>query len=204
VWRTDLCLLNRSGDTATAEITFHHDDGGSASLTVDVPSGRQIVVSDVVAELGMSGSGAIEIDADQSLLASSRTYNSAEDGTFGLFLDGVPVQATADSGDTVWLPQLRQDAAFRTNIGFANGGDIEARVRIFLYDASGNELVSRWRTVEPGAWMQLQEPFSRLAGRNDIDAGYAKVEIGSGYGVIAYASVIDNATNDGTAISMKR
>jgi len=104
----------------------------------------------------------------------------------------------------VWLPQLRQDQAFRTNIGLLNSGGVEARVRIFLYDASGNELVSRWRTLEPSAWMQLQEPFERLAGRTDIYSGSARVEIASGQGVIAYASVIDNATNDGTAISMKR
>ncbi len=74
----------------------------------------------------------------------------------------------------VWLPQLRQNSAFRTNIGLLNSGDIEARVRVFLYDASGNELVSRWRTLEPSAWMQLQEPFARLAGRSDIDSGYAR------------------------------
>jgi len=56
----------------------------------------------------------------------------------------------------------------------------------------------------PYAWLQLQEPFSRLAGRTDIDAGYAQIEVELGDGVIAYASVIDNATNDGTAITMKR
>ena len=58
--------------------------------------------------------------------------------------------------------------------------------------------------LEPKAWLQLQEPFSRLAGRTNVDAGYARIEIETGDGVIAYASVIDNATNDGTAISMKR
>ena len=52
--------------------------------------------------------------------------------------------------------------------------------------------------------IQLQEPFSRLAGRSDIDVGSAKVEVAVGHGVIAYASVIDNATNDGTAIPMKK
>ena len=52
--------------------------------------------------------------------------------------------------------------------------------------------------------MQLQEPFSRLAGRTDVDAGYARITVESGDGVIAYASVIDNATNDGTGITMKR
>jgi hypothetical protein len=204
VWRTDLCLLNLSGSPATAEIIFRRSDGATAVLPVNVLDGRQILLGDVVAQLGMTGSGSIEIHSDRPLLASSRTFNSGADGTFGLFLGGVSEEAAADGGDTVWLPQLRQDQAFRTNIGLLNSGNIEARVRIFLYDKSGNELVSRWRTLEPHAWMQLQEPFSRIAGRTDIDSGSAKVEVASGRGVIAYASVIDNATNDGSAITMKR
>ena len=154
--------------------------------------------------MGMTGSGAIEIDSDDPLLTSSRTYNAGADGTFGLFFDGVPIENTVRSGQSVWLPQLQQNQAFRANIGFVNSGDIEARVRIFLFDASGDELASKRMTLDPGAWIQLQEPFSRLAGRTNIDAGSAKIEIESGDGVIAYASVIDNATNDGTAITMKR
>jgi CubicO group peptidase (beta-lactamase class C family) len=203
VWRTDLYLLNLSGSPATAEIIFRRVDGATGVLPFIVPHGRQIFFGDVVAQLGMVGSGSIEIRSDRSLLASSRTFNAGAEGTFGLFFDGVSTGAAAD-GDTLWLPQLRQNQAFRTNIGLFNSGDVDARVRIFLYDKSGNELVSRWRTLESYAWMQLQEPFSRLAERNDIDVGYAKVEIASGRGVIAYASVIDNATNDGTAITMKR
>jgi CubicO group peptidase (beta-lactamase class C family) len=204
VWRTDLCLLNLSGEAASAEVTFHRDNGDSASFLVFLEHGQQVVAGDVVAQMGMAGTGAIGIDADQPLMICSRTYNAGTAGTFGLFLDGVQVRDAAAEGDSVWLPQLRQNAFFRTNIGLANSGDVDARVRIFLFDASGNELVSRWRTLEPGAWTQFQEPFSRLAGRADIDTGYAKVEVASGNGVIAYASVIDNTTNDGTAITMKR
>jgi hypothetical protein len=204
VWRTDLYLLNLSGSPATAEIIFRRVDGATGVLPVNVLAGRQILVDDVVAQLAMAGSGSIEIHSDQPLLASSRTFNEGVDGTFGLFLGGVSAEAAADGGDAVWLPQLRQDQAFRTNIGLLNSGAVDARVRIFLYDKSGTELVSRWRTLAPHAWMQLQEPFSRLAGRSDIDVGSAKVEVASGHGVIAYASVIDNATNDGTAIPMKK
>jgi len=204
VWRTDVCLLNRSSGTATAELRFRRSDGDAATLVIRVSEGAQVVVSDVVAQMGMTGSGSIEVFSDQPLLASSRTYNESPEGTFGLFLDGIPTRGSATTGDTVWLSQLRQNPAFRTNIGLVNSGDIEARVRIVLFDASGDELTSSWRTLEPGVWMQLQEPFFRLAGRTDIDVGSAKVEVESGDGVITYASVIDNATNDGTAITMKR
>jgi CubicO group peptidase (beta-lactamase class C family) len=204
VWRTDLCLLNLSGEAASAEVTFHRDNGDSTSNLVLLEQGQQIVVGDVVAQIGTAGTGAIEVDADRPLLICSRTYNAGSAGTFGLFLDGVQTRDAAAQGDSVWLPQLRQNASFRTNIGLANCGDVDARVRIFLFDASGHELVSRWKTLEPGGWTQFQEPFSRLAGRADVDTGYAKVEVASGNGVIAYASVIDNTTNDGTAITMKR
>jgi CubicO group peptidase (beta-lactamase class C family) len=204
VWLTDVCLLNGSGDRASAEITFHRDDGETGRSSFEVAGGQQIVVSDVVGQLGMAGSGAVEIDSDRPLLVSSRTFNTGVDGTFGLFLDGIPDTGTFGEGETAWLAQLRQNAAFRTNIGLVNSSDFNARVRIRFYDATGNELASKWRALGPGAWIQLQEPFSRLVGRDDIDTGYATVEVISGNGVIAYGSVIDNMTNDATAITMKR
>jgi hypothetical protein len=204
VWRTDVCLLNRSGEPAVVEITFHREDGETSSLSVAVTDGQQRVVGDVVAELGMVGAGAIEVASDAPIMVSSRTYNSSDEGTFGLFLDGVSESHTIGRGEVVWLPQLSQNSAFRTNIGLVNSGDLIARVHIVLYDSEGNELAEKRRKLDPGSWIQLQEPFFQLAGRVDIDSGYATVEVLSGSGVVAYASVIDNSTNDGTAITMKR
>ncbi len=203
-WRTDVCVLNLSGMTANVEVTFLRSDGEKSSLSTSVQDREQVVLDDIVEELGSEGSGSLAVESDHAVLASSRTYNLGDGGTFGLFLDGVPAGNTADRGDTVWLPQLRQNGAFRTNFGLVNASDDQARVRFFFYDSSGHELLSRTRTLEAGAWVQYQEPISRLAGRTDIDSGSAKVEVMSGEGVIAYASVIDNATNDGTAIAMQR
>jgi hypothetical protein len=204
VWRTDLCLLNRSGQTTSATVLLHGGTGGTASMTIDLADGEQVILNDVVALVGMDGSRAVEITADRPIMVSSRTYNSNDKGTFGLFLDGMSESQAIGAGEVVWLPQLRQNAAFRTNIGLVNSGNTKARVRISFFDAEGNDLVSKKRALDPGAWIQLLEPFSRLADRVDIDSGYATVEVVSGKGVIAYASVIDNATNDGTAIAMKR
>jgi hypothetical protein len=203
VWRTDVCLLNRSAAQAAANVTFHRDTGETGSLSTEVAAGRQIVIGDVVAQLGMNGAGAIEISSDLPLLIGSRTYNSSENGTFGLFLDNVPETHTVAKGEIVWLPQLRQNSAFRTNVGLVNSGHLIARVRVVLYDDKGSQLAEKRRKLEPGAWIQLQEPFSQLAGEVDIDSGYASVEVLAGSGVIAYASIIDNSTNDGTAIAMK-
>jgi len=203
-WRTDVCLLNRSGGAATAGITFHSGSGDTGTLAVALADGEQMVIGDIVGQIGFDGSGSIEVKSEAPVMVSSRTYNSSGEGTFGLFLDGVSEPYTIGEGEVVWLSQLRQNMAFRSNIGLVNGGDIKARIRMTFFDAAGNELASKTRALDPGAWTQLLEPFSRLAGRDDIHSGYAIVEVISGNGVIAYATVIDNATNDGTAVAMKR
>ncbi|MEJ2580276.1 MAG: serine hydrolase [Acidobacteriota bacterium] len=203
-WRTDLCLLNLSGDPATAEIIFRRSDGETAVLPVNVPDRRQVMLEDVVSQLGLAGSGSIEVISDRPLLASSHTFNAGADGTYGLFVAGISGQGTASGGDTVWLPQLRQNALFRTNIGLVNSSPSKARVQISLHDGSGSEIASRRRVLDPHGWVQLQEPFARLADRTDINSGYARITVESGSGIIAYASMIDNSTNDGTAITMKR
>lgn len=73
-----------------------------------------------------------------------------------------------------------------------------------LYDADGSPLSTTQRSVAAGGRVQLQEPNDRIAGRTDIDSGYAIVEIVAGKGVTAYASVVDNRTNDPTTIPMAR
>lgn len=75
---------------------------------------------------------------------------------------------------------------------------------IRLFEASGAELAEKQRRIHPGERLQLQEPFERLAGRDDLDTAYATVSVRSGGGVIAYASVIDNDTNDPSTVPMKR
>jgi len=203
-WRTDLSLLNRSGETATVDVSFRGDNGTSSNVVVTLDNGEQRTIGDVVASVGAEGSGSVEIQSSSPVMVASRTYNASDFGTYGLFLDGISGADSCGEGGTVWLPHLLQNDLFRTNVGLVNTGETEARMRVTFFDSSGAELASRSRTLGPGAWLQLQEPFARIAGRTDIDAGYAAVHVQSGQGLIAYASVIDNRTNDGTAISMKR
>jgi hypothetical protein len=199
-WRSDLCLLNLSGASASVELRFHADSGGTTILSVTLDDGEQRILSDVVGELGINGSGFLEIASSRPVLVSSRIYNESDDGTLGQFVDGQSGGDAMTAGDTVWLPQLRQDASFRTNIGMLNTGAEAAGITIRFFDASGEQLASRQRRLEPGDRLQMQEPFSSHAGRNDLQACYATVELRFGSGVLVYASVSDNSTNDPTTI----
>jgi hypothetical protein len=200
LWRADATLLNRSGAPATAELRFRGDT--SATSMVVVADDEQVVIEDVVAELGADGSGSLEVFSDRPLMAGSRTYNIGADGTFGQYLDGVPVGLLADDGATVWLPQLLQNTSFRSNIGLLNTASVRASVRIRLFDGDGVELAEAVRSLAPHQRRQLQEPFRNIAGRTDLDDAYATVTVESGEGVLAYASVVDNATNDPTTVPM--
>jgi len=154
----------------------------------------------VVGELGLFGSGPLRIFSSEPLSVNSRTYNLDSQGSFGQFLDGLNPMEGASAGDFRWLPQLQQNAYFRTNIGILNTGSMEARVWLRLFDASGVELATVARTLDSGQRLQLQEPFDRIAGQSDLDAGYATIEVKEGSGVHCYASVIDKQTNDPTTL----
>jgi len=200
VWRTDLGLLNLSGESAVVTVTFHGDDGSAASRTVELADGAQAVLVDVVSWWGSGGSGWLELESDAAVIASSRTYDDDGQGTYGQYLDGVATTALASVGQVLWLPQLRQDEVFRSNIGLVNGGEAAASLRLRLYDAGGAELASEVVSLDAGARIQLNQPFASLAGHSDLTAGYATLAVEVGEGVLAYASVIDNASNDPTTI----
>jgi CubicO group peptidase (beta-lactamase class C family) len=204
VWRSDLGLLNPGDQVVEAEVIFHSSGRDDVAMNVSLASGEHRLLDDVVGRLGGEGSGSVEVTADQPVLVSSRTYNQSPEGSFGQYLDGIGDENTFGAGAKLWLAQLKQNEDFRTNIGVYNTGDVQAVVRVHLYDADGSALATAQRTIAPGKRIQLQEPFDRVAGRDDITSGYAVVEVGTGRGITAYASVVDNRTNDPTTVRTAR
>ena len=204
VWRTDLGLLNPGTAPAQAEIVMHRDDGSDAAMSVDLAPGEHRLLVDAVGRLGVDGAGSLEITSTEPILVGSRTYNRSAQGSYGQYLAGFGDDETAAEGARLWLAQLQQNSEFRTNIGLVNTGDVQARIELHLHDAGGELVATARRTILSGSRLQLQEPFDRIAGRDDVTAGYAVVEVLTGGGVAAYASVVDNRTNDPTTVSMVR
>ncbi len=73
-WRSDLGLLNAGSLTANVRLSFY-GSGGVVSNTIYVPAGAQSILTDVVGQLGGSGSGATGVFSDQALKITARTYN---------------------------------------------------------------------------------------------------------------------------------
>ncbi len=211
VWRTDLGLLGAGTATSDVEVRLHRSNG-IVSQQTSVGVRVQKVLTDVVDWIvpGWSGSGSLEVCSERQLYVTSRTYNllsgqdlCAPNGTFGQYLDGAPSSAGRSSGQTLWLPHLRQDSLFRSNIGFLNSGTTNGSFLVTLYNGSGTQVAQWTVTLAPGRWKQVNTPFSDKAGLNNLQRGSAKVAIQSGTGIFVYASVVDQKTNDPTTIPMK-
>ncbi|MCP4899531.1 MAG: PKD domain-containing protein [bacterium] len=210
-WRSDLGLLGFGTTDAAVRLQLH-GNGGPFTANGAVKAGAMVRIPDVVARIipGADHSGALEVCSDQSLVVTSRTYNllATDDpcmalGTMGQVLDGVESSTGMAAGEVALLSHLAENGAFRTNIGVVNTGSSPATVEIRLHDESGNAVSSFRKDLAPGEWWQDIRPFSHRAGIDDIAAGWARVEVVSGSGIFTVGFVIDNLTNDASAIRMR-
>jgi len=210
-WRSDLGLLNIGTATANVQLSFY-GSGGVMTNTVYVSAGTQSILTDVVGQLGGSGSGAIQILFDQSLKVTARSYNQVSSsascyagGTQGQDYPAAAVSDGLAAGQSAYLAGLSENASYRCNIGLVNTGTGSATVLVELFNGAGTKLTDY--TVTPlGAsqWAQETQPFKNRAGQTAMDRGYAKITVQSGSGVFGFASVIDNITNDPTTVAMQR
>lgn len=210
-WRTDLGLLNPSLLGASYRIRLFV--GGSAlERTGSLAAGAQLLVEDLVGELsgGYDGSGPVEILSDLPLDVSWRVYNAIPaqatcypGASFGMSGTGISPERTLGPGDVGILPQLREDAAARTNIALSNSGSATVEATVTLLDGEGKTVATYDVTVPPRQIRQ-ERAFASQAGRSDLRSASAKVAVRAGSGLVAYATVIDNATNDPSFILARK
>ena len=209
-WRSDLGLLNPGTVKANAQIEFY-GSGGVVSNTTYVPAATQSILTDVVGQLNGSDSGALEVLSDQPLKVTARTYNEVS-STASCYPNGTqgqdyPAVVTGDGlavGSSAYLAGLTENASYRCNIGVVNTGTGSATVLVELFNGAGTKLANYTVSLAAGLWAQETQPFKSKAGQTAMDRGYATITVQTGSGVFAFASVIDNITNDPTTVAMQR
>jgi hypothetical protein len=192
-------VLNRGAVAADVEARLHTTGGVRSSRTIVAP-GQQAMLDDVAGRLGFTGSGALEVASDQGVVVTSRTYTASGMGIVGQSYGSYRPGEGLAAGQSAWLLQLAENAAFRTNISLTNTGTVSASAAVELHDGAGTPLASYAVDLAAGEWKQENRPFLTKAGQTGMNQAYAKVTVTSGYGVIACASVVDNVTNDPTEI----
>jgi hypothetical protein len=204
-WRTNVAAVNRSGGTASLTFTYL-DDARTIVRTATLANGATAEWSDILVSLfGLSSStsakGTLLVGSDRRLAVTSRTFNQAAAGTYGQYYPALTQANAIAAGSVGIIPQIKKNAAFRTNLGVVNLGTASCVVAVKVFNAAGAQVgTTKQMTVPDGRWQQQDDIFGNVAAGNQ-DIAYATVEVLTAAAKAwAYASVVDNATGDPTTM----
>ncbi|HEX9986217.1 MAG TPA: hypothetical protein VGF69_23355, partial [Thermoanaerobaculia bacterium] len=213
-FESDVRITNLASQIRRYQLNFtpSNSDGRTvgSTTTIEIEPGNTVALDDILASVfGVTaGTGALEIrplnttvstTTELSTVASSRTYNVTPAGTFGQWIPAIPyaqfVGRTSTGAQALLsLQQIAQSGDYRTNFGFVEGSGTEANLLIRIFNALGQQLTQVSQTVP--AFGHVQLPVLAANGVTLTD-GRVEVEVVSAGGrVTAYASLVDNKTND--------
>ncbi len=201
-YTTDLTVANTGVTEAAIFLRFlgHDADGRSGpERSFLLAPGRSVTWADVLGLFGLGEAwGAVQVrSASPSLVPASQTSTPGGGGTFGQSVPLVPETELIRSGASRTIPAVREDASFRTNLVLANGTESPCDVDVSLVSESGAVLGSRRFPLPPLGMTQVTRVVRELGGTADVAGARLVLSTPTaGAGFAAYASVIDNRTND--------
>jgi len=205
-WRSDVAVMNPGSAAATLSLTYVSATGSVARTEV-LAGGATVEWGDLLVSVfgyaeSASTKGTLEVASNVPVVVAARTYNQAASGTFGQFMPAVTEAMALTAGEVGYLPQLKRNDGFRTNVGVVNLGSVQASVRVRLWDASGAQVGERALTV--GALQTVQETdiFASVGALTQPVACATVEPTTAGASVWAYGSVVDNLTNDPTTVPL--
>ena len=187
-WRSDVTLFNPNSDSMNITLRYN-----GTNKTLNLPGRDTQVLADILSSFNAtSGSGPLSLSwtASTGPVVTSRTYTTVETGgTFGQSVDPI-----ATLGSTSYVPGLRNDASFRSNVGFVNGGTEEETITVLVLSPFGTELARNTVTLAPKE--QRQYSVSALFPNVNSSSFTLAVQGDDDAQLFAYASMVDNASGD--------
>jgi hypothetical protein len=218
IWRTDLWVHADYPNHRKITLYFNQtgvDGTASVGYDVDLTGGVEgYYFEDVVdhfLDLGsQSWLGAIHYAADTEVQVWARVYSVSADGleSYGQLVEGIPSADMAPAGEEsdpdaklLMVPMQHTAGRFRVNLGVVNPTTVASDYEVTLLGNDGE--APPWPgprttqvTVAPQSMVQLSDPFGALNGGEWSDCMMVVRALEQGSGAFAYASVVDNATND--------
>jgi hypothetical protein len=163
-FRTDGRFYNPGSSDATVSVAFHNNQNANptpltGTFTVGAGKIRDVVdVLDSLLGLPVGSAGALRFTSDAPVAILCRTSNvdplGVKPGTFGAQQKPTPLLSflmSADAGAVV--TGIRQNATFRTNVGFAAGAE-GTDYTLTLENASGATVATATGSLGPFGWTQ--------------------------------------------------
>ena len=187
-WRSDVTLFNPTSERMTLTLRY-----GGASRTLSLDARDTDVLADILSFFNQTSGGGplfVSWSGPTGPVVTSRTYTSVESGgTFGQSVD--PIAALRS---TLFVPGLRNDSAFRSNLGFVNGGNETETFTVTVLSPSGTELARNTLTLAPKA--QVQYSVASLFPNVNASSFTLSVQGDANAQLFAYGSMVDNASGD--------
>ena len=138
--------------------------------------------------------------SNEEFFATSRTYNVGGDaGTFGSYIPSLAESEALTQGILLQVANNPADSGFRSNVGFTNPGLAEVTITVKLFNADTGELLGTRNLVVPPRSFSQKNVF-QFVGQKDLFVMNASVEFRADFPVLAYTTVIDNASDDPTCV----
>ncbi|MCL4809270.1 MAG: hypothetical protein KJ062_16010 [Thermoanaerobaculia bacterium] len=208
---SDLSVATMETTETVVGLELWTAEGRREASLITLPARGSRTIPDVVKNaFGLEQTfGALVVSATGRVSAGARTWapvpGGGSNGQFALAGDvrNPTSAAILATGEVGVFPGVRQDAAFRTNVGVYNLGATECVVEVEARDEQGMVVGSKLAlTVPPTRY--VQEPLSKAVG-NALPSGSVLVTnatAGCSVGGVAY--VIDNVTQDPFVVSQRK
>lgn len=197
-FRSSLHLTNLNETTPlTGDVVFRAagraPSAGDPKIAFYVGPKSVVFWPDIVAALGQSGLGSIDVYSTSSFPPSVNVRVFDDKGSLGTsgFTEEFITPTKALIRGTTGLALTPGD--YRTNIGMrAIGGT--STIKLFLYSSQGQLLGIQERNLAADVFAQVS--LTSLFGTASPNGAHISVSLISGAPVIVYASTTDNRTND--------
>lgn len=169
----------------------------------ELPVNTTLSFDDVVAEMGGSGLGTMDVLVDQGGLPTivARAYDDQASGTTGVSVPAItPAALIPPNGSAALIAPRDLGGRYRFNIGVRALED-GARLEVVVYSATGAQRHARIAEYPSHHFEQTgADAFAGIALQAN-DSIHIRFSAGS---AIVYATAVDNATNDSAIQVLRR
>lgn len=164
------------------------------SLRYELPAHSTLTFSDIVADLGVTGLGSLDILADSGGVPTivARAYDDQPSGTTGVTVPAIPIGDVLSRTDLGALIVPRDLTRYRFNIG-VRALDSGTTLELTIRTPSGAQRAIRNITFTEHQF--VQQSGDAFAGTALAPNESIEIRIASGSAIV-YATTVDNTTND--------
>jgi len=206
-FRTSLQLSNPTSTSSNVRVYFHpfgvSGNPSDPSKIFTLPPFTTTTHDDIVAEMGVSGLGSMDITTTNGVppAVTARVYNDTPSGTSGFYEEAIAPTDALHASDIVSFTLPGDTTNFRVNVGVRTLSATQFSFNYYEGNGGAQQGGTIFKTY-PANYFEQVPLSSFLNDQPLLPGGILVIRIISGDAIV-YASTTDNRTNDTSATVLK-